>query len=173
MRDGAIRTAVKRVARAWFELELAVARWARTRRQSARYVLAGACRGCAKCCEEPSIRVGRLVWYFPLTQRLFLLWQRRVNGFVLARKQRDARVLVFECTHFDRQTRRCDSYHSRPGICRDYPRALFDQPWPELFDECGYRPLDTQGEGLQRALDAAQLPIETRQLLKKKLHLRE
>lgn len=41
-----------------------------------------------------------------------------------------------------RSSGRCDSYDSRPTACRDYPRALLAQPWPELFEGCGFRVLD-------------------------------
>jgi Fe-S-cluster containining protein len=51
----------------------------------------------------------------------------------LARADRQDHSFVFECTHFDRITRRCDSYASRPGMCRDYPRVLLDQAAPALF----------------------------------------
>lgn len=172
VRDDAGRQVVKRLMRAWFEVELSVARRLRSIRTPPRFEMAGECRRCAKCCEAPSIRVGMLVWHVGILRRAFLIWQSVINGFDLQRTQRQGRLFVFRCSHFDWDSRSCDSYESRPGICRDYPRALFDQAWPELFDECGYRPHDTQGAALKRALDGAQIPIETRALLKKKLHLK-
>ncbi|MDD9937887.1 MAG: YkgJ family cysteine cluster protein [Myxococcales bacterium] len=171
MRDGPGRYVLKRGARAWFELELGVARRLRRLRGRPRFELAGECRGCARCCEAPSIRVGRVLWYFPTLRRLFLRWQRSVNGFELLRAERQGRLFVFRCSHFDWESRRCDSYASRPGICRDYPQALFDQPWPQLFEECGYRPRDRVGDALGTALQNADIPVATRRLLRKKLHL--
>lgn len=152
--------------------ELRVIRRVRSLRSPPRFAIAGSCQGCAKCCEDPTIQVGPLVWYMPRLRWLYLFWQRHINGFELKRTVRRGRLFVFECSHFDTETRRCDSYDSRPGMCRDYPRALFDQPWPDLFDGCGYRPVDTQGGPLDEALQAADIPIDARRLLKKKLYLK-
>ena len=118
------------------------------------YRLGGACRRCAACCEAPAIRVHALVWLAPLLRRSFLWWQQKVNGFVLVDARRPERTFVFRCTHFDRATRSCDSYASRPGMCRDYPRALLYQASPELLPGCGYRPLARNAAALKRALDA-------------------
>jgi len=153
-------------------LELRLARRVSALRVPPRFEMAGECRRCARCCEEPSIRVGRLLYYMPTLRRLFLGWQQHVNGFLLKRVEREGRLFVFTCSHFDQESRACDSYESRPALCRDYPRALFDQPWPELFEQCGYRPRDREGGSLDEALDAADLPIEARALLKKKLYVK-
>jgi Fe-S-cluster containining protein len=59
----------------------------------------------------------------PSLRRVFLWWQRVVNGFELKATHARERTFVFTCTHFDEATRLCDSYGSRPGLCRDYPRA--------------------------------------------------
>lgn len=171
MQDGALRRLIKRVARAWFELALSVDRGIRTRRGEHPYRLGGFCEKCARCCDEPAIQIGKLMWYLPLTQALFLWWQRVVNGFVLSRSERESRTLFFECTHFDKQTRRCDSYHSRPGICRDYPRLLMYQPRPDLFDECGYRPIARNANDMLRVLNERNLSDEQLAKLKKELYL--
>lgn len=171
MRDGAALGLLKRlVALAW-AAEVGLRRgWARVRGQS-RYRLGGACGGCARCCEAPAIRVGRVTWLFPRLRALFLGWQRRVNGFELLRADAPTRTFVFRCTHFDAATRRCDSYATRPFMCRDYPRALLDTPWPELFPECGFRPRLRKGEGLRDALARAELDPERRRELEKRLFL--
>lgn len=167
MKDGPVRAAIKRIARAWYELNLRLHR----RRHRPVFELAGACEGCAKCCEEPSIYVGRALFGLPLTRRLFVAWQRRVNGFELAREDRRQRTLVFDCTHFDRATRRCDSYDTRPGMCRDYPRMLLDGPEPDFFEGCGYRAVAAGAEGMIAAL--VEHGVEGEQLvrLKRRLHL--
>lgn len=170
MRDGVVRRALKAVARAGFALNLALDRTLRRRRGERAYVLGGACESCAKCCEAPSIQVGRLRWSAPALRKLFLLWQRHVNGFELVRKE-SPQLFVFRCTHFDPLTRRCDSYESRPGMCRDYPRALLWQVRPELFDGCGYRAVDPKAKGLLRALERKGLSSEQLARLKKELYL--
>lgn len=167
MVDGPLLRALKWVVRlAW------AAEWAiRRRADPGPWTLAGACRRCAKCCEEPAIRVGRLTFAFAPLRALVLGWQRRVNGFVLVRADAEARAFRFRCTHFEPVTRTCDSYASRPFMCRDYPRALLAQPWPELFEGCGYRVRLRRAEGLAEALDRADLPEAERAELKRKLRL--
>jgi uncharacterized protein len=107
----------------------------------------------------------------PLARRLFLAWQSRVNGFELVSTDARARLFVFRCSHFDRTTRSCDSYGSRPGVCRDYPRALMWQPDPVLLPACGYRAIPRNAAGLRAALDAADLPPAQRETLRKGLRL--
>jgi Fe-S-cluster containining protein len=94
-----------------------------------------------------------------------------VNGFELMRREPEARAFVFRCTHFDRQTRSCDSYDSRPGMCRDYPRLLLWQPNPELLPGCGFRSIAPNAEGLREALDRLDLTPAQREKLRKGLRL--
>jgi Fe-S-cluster containining protein len=171
MRDGALRRTVKAAARAVFFLNLWADRARRRALGERSYRLGGACQRCAACCEAPAIRVHALVWLAPLMRRAFLWWHERVNGFVLVDARRAARTFVFRCTHFDPATRSCDSYASRPGICRDYPRALLYQGSPELLPGCGYRPLARNAAALKRALDARPLSAEQRERLARELHL--
>lgn len=171
MRDNLIRRAVKRVA-CWFYLsDLAIARgWARWRGR-APFVLGGECRSCAACCEAPAIRVGLLIFYLPTVRRVFLWWQRVINGFELAERDFRTRVFIFRCTHFDPRTRRCDSYDARPGMCRDYPRLLLDQPLPEFMPSCGHRAIARDAKRRLALLDAQPLSEEQRERLKKELFL--
>jgi uncharacterized cysteine cluster protein YcgN (CxxCxxCC family) len=171
MRDGHGRRAVKWVARTIFLAELTLRRALRRRRGETRYALGGTCTTCAKCCESPSIQVDRVTWYLPSMRRLFLAWQRHVNGFAFVSAERQGRIFVFRCEHFDLATRRCDSYDSRPGMCRDYPRGLLDQPWPEFLPGCTYRAIDTKGSGLLVALGRAGLTADKEAELRRKLHL--
>lgn len=98
-----------------------------------------------------------------------------VNGFELVEADRQARAFVFRCTHFDWQTRRCDSYATRPAMCRDYPRVLLDQPWPELFEGCGFRvraaDAERQAAILDQALAQGGLDAEQAAELRRKLRL--
>lgn len=167
MRDGPVRRAIKRVARWHFQINLAIARrWA-----PAYFVLGGDCRRCAKCCEAPGIQVGRLLWHARVLRSAFLWWQHRVNGFVLVEAQRAIRSFIFRCTHFDPTTRACDSYDSRPGICRDYPRFLLHQPAPEMMPGCGYRPIAKNAAALDAELRARNLPEAQLVKLRKGLYL--
>ncbi len=173
MRDGLLRCSAKGVAIWLFRLNLWTARaWARLR-GSRPYALGGACGGCARCCEEPAIRANAVVWYLRTPRFLFLWWQQKVNGFVLLRAEARERVFVFRCTHFDPSTRRCDSYSTRPGMCRDYPRGLLQQPRPEFLEGCGYRAVNPAAKKLLRVLETRHLPPEQLEKLKTGLYLRE
>jgi uncharacterized protein len=171
MRDGPGRRALKRVALWNFQISLALQRPLERRRGRIPHELGGECRCCARCCEAPGVQVGWAIWYLPVLQRLFLAWQERVNGFVLTERQRRGRVFIFRCTHFDWSTRSCDSYDSRPGMCRDYPRVLLAQANPEFLPGCGYRAVAANADGLVRALERASVTREQMARLKKDLRL--
>lgn len=173
MRDGPVRTAIKRAALAVYDFRLRVHRARARENGDIRYELGGACALCAKCCEAPAIQVSFVTWHFPLIRRLFLLWHRHVNGFELVEKSRRERAFIFRCTHFDRESRRCDSYHSRPGMCRDYPRGLMEQANPELFPGCGFKPLARDRVRLLRILEEQPLTEAQRAKLGKDLYLEE
>jgi uncharacterized protein len=173
MKDGPLRRAVKAVARWHYAVNLgAHRRWRRLRGERP-FLLGGACQRCAACCEAPAIVVGRPTWSLRSLRWLFLAWQRRVNGFELVDAIARSRTLVFRCTHFHRETRSCDSYASRPGMCRDYPRLLLWQPDPELLPGCGYRAVAPNAAGLSQALAPLDLSPEQRQTLRRGLHLEE
>jgi hypothetical protein len=173
MRDGPLRRVVKRLARWHYEANLGVHRRSRRLRGERPFVLGGACRRCAACCEAPAIVVGRLTRSLRSARWLFLAWQRRVNGFELVDERARSRTFVFRCTHFDRETRSCDSYASRPGMCRDYPRLLLWQPDPELLPGCGYRAVAANAAGLQEALAPLDLSPQQQEALRRGLRLEE
>lgn len=173
MRDGLLLRALKRAALAAFRCDLAVHRALRRARGERAWTLAGECRRCAACCEAPSIAVGAVVWSVSPARRLFLWWQRRVNGFELGRSDEESWAFVFRCTHFDAATRSCDSYGSRPGMCRDYPRLLLWQPNPELLPGCGYHARPPNAEGLRIALSRLDLTEEQREKLRRGLRLED
>jgi uncharacterized protein len=141
------------------------------RRREIWYGLGGECRRCARCCDAPSIQSNALVWHLRTLRASFLWWQRVVNGFELTDTLRSERVFVFRCTHFDVATRSCDSYDSRPGMCRDYPRALLYQPDPQLLEGCGYRPVVGNGARFLRVLDQYPLTPEQKARLSRDLRL--
>src|ERR1700722_18556626 len=101
MRDGPLRLSVKRAALVWFYAALGLDRLLARAARRAPFVLGGDCRRCAACCESPAIRVGLLTWSIPFLRRLFLGWQRHVNGFELREAEPEDQVFVFKCTHFD------------------------------------------------------------------------
>ena len=171
MRDGFLLRAVKRVFLWQYTVDLHAHRALARLRGERTWTLAGACRRSAQCCEAPAIAVGWIAWSVPLVRRLFLAWQRHVNGFELTRVDSDGNLFVFHCSHFDRTARSCDSYRSRPGICRDYPRNLMWQPNPELHPRCGYRAFPPNAAGLRAAIDALDLTPEQREKLSRGLRL--
>ena len=171
MRDGPGRRVLKRLALVNFTLGLLLTRGLRRLRGERAFRLGGDCRRCAACCEAPAIQVGALVWFVPTLRRSFLWWQERVNGFRLTHELLLHRAFVFECGHFDRASRSCDSYDSRPGMCRDYPRLLLHQSNPEFLPGCGYRALPPNAVLLRDALTRAPLTPSQRDKLSKDLRL--
>lgn len=171
MKDGLARCSIKALARAAFSLNLWVDRGLRRARGEQPFLLGGSCERCARCCEAPGIRVHSVLLLSPLLRRLFLWWQEGVNGFVLAETRPRERTFVFRCTHFDAASRSCDSYGSRPGMCRDYPRAQLFQPQPAMLAGCGYRPVARNAARVLRVLQDQTLSDEQRARLSRELHL--
>lgn len=166
-----MRAAIKAVARVFYFLEVWLGRaWLRQRGEI-RYELLGECQRCARCCEEPSLRLNPLLFHLKPLRNAVIWWQWYVNRFAAKRSDFETCVITFKCHHFDWRTRRCDSYDTRPGLCRDYPRFLMEQPWPELHDDCGYRALDRNAARLAAALDGVEMSEEERERLKRKLHV--
>jgi hypothetical protein len=173
MKDGVWRRAVKSVALVNFRIEVWLSRAWRRARGERPWPLAGGCQRSGGCCEAPSLAVGSLVWFMRPVRRLFLGWHRYVNGFELAQEDPLTQTFVFNCTHFDRATRSCDSFDSRPGMCRDYPRVLLWQPRPEFLPGCGYRVRTPNAAGLRSALEKLDLTPEQREKLRAGLRLEE
>jgi uncharacterized protein len=173
MKDGPLRRAIKRIALVRYTIDLWLTRLLLKARGEPRYRLTGACNGCGRCCETPVIPVSRPVFFLRSLRWLTLTWHRAVNGFEYVGDDRRARLFVFRCTHYDPVTKQCDSYDSRPGMCRDYPRNLVYSALPEFFPECGYSAAYKKGEQLRQALLKANLPPEKYEELVRKLHLKE
>ena len=109
--------------------------------------------------------------YLKSARWLIITWHRLVNGFEFIREDRQEKIFIFRCTHSDPETGLCDSYESRPGMCRDYPRILLDSTEPQLFSTCGYYPILKNGGKLSTALDRLDLSDAKREELKRRLHL--
>ncbi len=75
--------------------------------------------------------------------------------------------------HFAWATRSCDSYDSRPGMCRDYPRPFLEQANPEFLEGCRYKALARGRESLIQILEKESLTPEQLAKLKKGLYLED
>ncbi|MCB2156190.1 YkgJ family cysteine cluster protein [bacterium] len=173
MKDGPIRTIVKRIALVCFTIDLSATRFLWRLQGKSVYRLGGACEKCAQCCESPVVQTNPIYFRSRVIRRLMLAWHKRVNGFELTSELPRQNAFVFKCTHFDTKTRRCDSYHSRPGMCRDYPRALLFDASPEFLPKCGYFPVAPNAAKLADLLDQEDIDPAKREELKKKLHVKE
>ncbi|MDK2970305.1 MAG: uncharacterized protein PWP23_60 [Candidatus Sumerlaeota bacterium] len=173
MRDGPLRFLVKRLALVCTATDLRLTRLILRAQGRRPFKLGGACHLCAACCESPMIQTGRLVFHGRFFRRLFLAWHRHVNGFVLIGEHHRSRTFTFTCTHFDPATRRCDSYRSRPSMCRDYPRVLLWEPDPPFLPGCGYKAISPNADRIAELLDAEELPPAKREELKRRLHASE
>ena len=154
-----------------FRADLAVHRAVRRARGERPWALSGACGRSGGCCEAPAVSAGPAIGSLPAARRLFLAWQRRVNGFELVSANADAGVFVFRCSHFDRATRSCDSYGFAP---RHVPR-LPAQPDVATEPRAAAR-LRVPGQppnaaGLRAALEKADLTPEQRETLRKGIRL--
>lgn len=173
MKDGPVRAAVKALALACFSFDLALSRGLGRLRRPPDFRLGGACQGCGACCETPMIRTHFAVFALRSLRWCFLAWQRHVNRFELVAADRASRTWTFRCHHFDPVSRRCDSYGTRPGMCRDYPRALLASSDPQLLPGCGFRAVARNAAALRASLATADLPAERRAELERRLHVRD
>ena len=187
MKDGLGRSALKRIARSCdrrvflggacqgacqggarvvrTNVSLRASQWQLRQEGPKRYEL------CGSCCEAPAIRVGRITWYLPTLRHLFLWWHSALNRFQLQSTYDAERTFVFSCDHYDASARRCDSYETRPGLCRDYPHSLLDQATPVLFANCGYKAIAVNRRELVQILENQDLGSEQLEKLKEGLYL--
>ncbi|HVG61919.1 MAG TPA: YkgJ family cysteine cluster protein [Hyalangium sp.] len=171
MRDGPLRRIIKKLALLRYTIDLGFTRLMLRAQGEPRYRLTGSCNGCGKCCETPTIPVSTPVFRLRSLRWLALTWHRVINGFELIGEDRRQKLFVFRCTHYDPVTKQCDSYDSRPGMCRDYPRNLLYAALPEFLSECSYQAVYKKAEGLRKSLERANLPPEKLAEVLKKLHL--
>lgn len=171
MRDGPVRGSIKLLALACYRIDLSVTRGLLWLRGEPFFDLRGSCNGCGLCCETPAIQVHPLLFHFKHLRTLLCAWHRRVNGLVFLAEDRTTHTFVFRCTHWDRETRGCDSYRFRPGMCRDYPRALLYSAHPEFFDSCGFWPVLKRAKCLNEELENLGLPPEKLHEVQRKLFL--
>jgi len=168
------RAALRRLAAGCYAVDVRVSRWLQGCREGrSAYELRGACKHCGACCETPTVALPTLMYRLPTVRRLVKAWHRHVNLFELLQEDRAARALVFRCPHLDREHHRCRCYHSRPGMCRDYPRSLILAANPEFFASCGYYAHYRNADAMRAALAESGLPPEKLAELEERLHLRE
>jgi uncharacterized protein len=171
VKDRAALAHFKRIIRLLWSVELWLRRELRLGKRWRYWKLEGECDACGSCCVEPSIHVGPVTWHLPFARWLFVAWQSRVNGLEYIGEDEHTHDLLFRCTHYEPTSKRCDSYTSRPSMCRDYPKALLDQAWPELFPECSHRVRPRKAEQLRQGIEATSLSPEAKAELRRKLRI--
>jgi Fe-S-cluster containining protein len=171
MKDGSIRKSIKFIARLRYSMDVSLTRKIKSARGEQFYDLAGSCGSCGKCCETPVIQVYPLLFYFKSLRWVLKTWHGRINGFEFIGEDRRGKCLVFRCTHLDPETHRCDSYDSRPGLCRDYPRNQLDFANPGFLEGCAYQAVLKNSTALCASLETLDLSHEKLEALKQKLHL--
>ena len=171
MKDGKLIRSVKFLALCRYCFDLRFTRMIAYFHGDPRYRLCGECANCGKCCRTPMIHVSAFFFYFKTLRALFLNWHRIVNGFVLIEERRKERTFVFECTHYDPVTKSCDSYSSRPGMCRDYPRNLLYQPNPTFIDGCTYKAVVKDAASIEESLSELDLPPDKLAKVRKAFYL--
>jgi uncharacterized cysteine cluster protein YcgN (CxxCxxCC family) len=171
MKDGLGRKAFKFISRLRYQTDLNLTRKIKSARGEQFYRLTGSCRSCGKCCETPMIPVFPLLFFFKSVRWAIVTWHRMINGFEFLQADRRQKCLVFRCTHWDPVTKHCDSYETRPGMCRDYPRNLLDSPQPVFLEGCGYGARLKNSTLMDAALTDAGLPEDRLQALKQQLYV--
>ncbi len=171
MKDNPPRIIIKRLAALRYAAEIGVRRWWRRLRGRRYYRLGGHCIRCGKCCTSPVIEVYPMFFHLAPARLAIVFWHRIINGFVYIGENRKRKQFIFRCSHLDPETGTCDSYLSRPGLCRDYPRNLLDTPAPQMLDGCGYYPLLAKAEKMAVAIDGIDMPEDVRDRLKSNLGL--
>lgn len=172
MTDGPGRRVLKRLALIRYAIDLKATRAILRLKGEPRFVLGGACTGCGGCCETPMIPVWPLFFHLRSARWLILAWHRVINGFAFIGADRPTHTFVFRCTHYEPGTKRCDSYDSRPGMCRDYPANLLYDPNPEFLPTCGFCPVARNADLIRESFQDLDLPPEKKAELEHRFHVR-
>ncbi|OGL41156.1 MAG: hypothetical protein A2161_07545 [Candidatus Schekmanbacteria bacterium RBG_13_48_7] len=172
MKDGIVRKTIKYVALARYMIDLKITRLIKSVGNSQTFHLEGSCNRCGKCCENPAIILSAPFFYLKTNRWLTLKWHKIVNGFEFVGENRKEKCFIFRCTHWNPETKLCDSYETRPGLCRDYPRNQIDSTDPVFMDSCGYYAVRKNAESMGKAIDKLLLSEEKTDKLKQKLHIK-
>lgn len=173
MKDGTIRTIIKRIALLCYSIDLKSTRGIKAFRGEPLYRLNGFCNQCGACCKSPMIPVFSPFFFIKPIHRIIRAWHRWVNAFEYVGEDRKSQILIFRCTHWDPITKMCDSYNTRPGMCRDYPRNLIYSPNPTFLEPCSYYAIDKNADRMRAALKDLNLPPEKLEALEQKLYVRD
>jgi Fe-S-cluster containining protein len=167
-----LKNILKRIFYYFWKIEISLQRfWLKNIKREKYYLLKWKCNQCGKCCEEPAIKVGKMIFFLPILTKIFLKWQLWANGFKLKKIDYINQTFIFECLNYDKKNNKCLDYENRPGICRDYPRILLYQVYPRFFPECGYCPLDPEGDKMLKKMREEGLTEEQIEKVKKELYL--
>ena len=101
------------------------------------YWRTGKCKGCGECCTHIYVKHFRHV----LKDEKEFERLQYIHSFYSGLKVigKDELGLIFECTHLDKETKRCKIHYRRPGICRRYPQEELFSMGGTLSDKCGYK----------------------------------
>lgn len=114
------------------------------------YWRTGKCKGCGECCSHIYVKHFRHV----LKDEKEFERLQYIHSFYSGLKVigKDELGLIFECTHLDKETKRCKIHYRRPGICRRYPQEELFSMGGTLSDKCGYKmePIESFKEVLDK-----------------------
>jgi uncharacterized protein len=171
--EGTGKRIIKHIAWWRYAVDLWITRKIMTLRGEKLYELRGSCVRCGRCCEHPTIQMTEVAYHIGWIRNSIIWWQTHVNGFKLHKNQKFDALLVFTCSHFNPETRTCDAYSTRPGMCRDYPMNQAYSVNPTFFEECGFYAVDKRAKSFRAALEKTGLPPEKLEELYERLHLKD
>jgi Fe-S-cluster containining protein len=172
MQDTFIKKIIKSIARTRYQIDLGITRKIKAMRGEQLYELAGSCNSCGKCCVTPTIKVFLPFFYLKTARWIIIHWHKTINGFEFIGENRKEKYFIFSCTHWQPDTKLCDAYASRPGLCIVYPRNLVDSTNPVFMEGCGFYAIRKNAGTMEKALDKLELSEEKLDELKRKLHLK-
>jgi Fe-S-cluster containining protein len=100
------------------------------------------CAGCGDCCEKINAHMSR-AWITKKLADPYVGGQMRYDlEFIAAHWMPERQVgsdkVLWECSKFDVDERRCTAYDTRPQVCRGYPDYGKDKPPETRFPSCSY-----------------------------------
>lgn len=101
------------------------------------YWRTGKCKGCGECCSHIYVKHFKHVLKDEKEFEKLQYFHSFYSGLKIIGK--DELGLIFECTHLDKETKRCKIHYRRPGICRRYPQEELFSMGGTLSDKCGYK----------------------------------
>lgn len=101
------------------------------------YWRTGKCKGCGQCCTHIYVKHFKHVIQDEKEFEKLQFLHSFYSGLKVIGK--DDLGLIFECTHLDKDTKRCKIHFWRPGICRRYPQEELFFMGGTLSDDCGFK----------------------------------